>query len=159
MLSRTLRAHSTVVLLAFVAAGFAFLLGELLMIGHTFQRQLIGVGAAALGLIVSLIALVPRPGLRRIVLGLYVVLALVGLFGFFIHLGGRARRQTQVATVPPPEDRILRRALSTFARNPPLVPPLALSGLATLGIVTLLSANVAVADPRVQPHGLAPVPE
>ncbi len=146
-------------MLAFVAAGFALLLGDLLLIGHTFQRQLIGVGAAALGLIASLIALVPRPGLRRIVTVLYVVVALVGLFGFYIHLGGRTRRQTQVATIPPSENRIIRRALTSFARNPPLVPPLALTGLATLGIVTLLSGSTEVTEPRAKRQGPASVAE
>ncbi len=158
MLSQMVRGRSTSVLLIFVAAGFALLLGELLMIGHINQIQMVGVVSSAVGLILSLLGFIPRVGLRRIVIGLFVVLALVGLFGVFIHMGGRARRQAQMASVQMPEDRLMRRALTSFRRNPPLVPPLALSGLSGLGIVALLGAGAA-AETQVRRQGLAAVPE
>ncbi len=141
MLSRTVRTQSTNVLLAFVAAGFALLLLDLLLMGHFFQLQMIGVISTISGLALSLLAFVPRPGLRRVITALFVVLALVGLFGLYIHMNGRARRQGQLASVQPPEDRLMRRALTSFGRNPPLVPPLAISGLSALGIVALLGAR------------------
>jgi hypothetical protein len=155
MLSKTLRMHTTNVLLAFVAAGFALLLIELILINHLFQLQLIAVGSSAIGLLLSLLAFLPRAGLRRIITGLYVVLALVGLFGFFIHATARSGHRQQAAAVQPPSDRTLRRALTSFTRNPPIVPPLALSGLATLGIVVLASAGVEAPAPQVRRQGLA----
>ena len=155
MLSRTLRTHTTNILLAFVTAGFALLLVELLMINHIFQLQLIAVGSSAIGLLLSLFAFLPRAGLRRIIAGLYVVLALVGLYGFSVHLSGRARHQQAAAAVPQSNDRTIRRALTSFARNPPLVPPLALSGLAALGIVSLLGAGAEAPATQVRRQGLA----
>lgn len=114
--------------------------------------SLIAVGSSAVGLLLSLLAFVPRSRLRRGITTVYVVLALVGLLGFYIHATGRGRHQQLAASVQPPADRTLRRALTSFARNPPLVPPLALSGLAALGIVALASmgAEASVTQGRRQ---------
>jgi hypothetical protein len=154
VLSTTLRRQSTTVLLLFVAAGFVFLLGELLFIGHLEGTQLIAVIAAVLGILVSLLGMVPRTQARRIAIGLFVVLALSGLYGVLEHREERADRPEEIsAPLQAATGRVEREALETFAKNPPVLSPLALSGLAALGILTLL-----IAPPAAEPSAARPVP-
>ena len=153
MLVTMLRRESTRLMLLFVAAGFVFLLIELVLIGHTGGTQLIAVIACVLGILISLLGLIPHTTVRRVAIGLFAVLAISGLYGLLEHREERADRPEQanaalqVATLP-----IQREALEKFMQNPPVLSPLALSGLATLGILTLLIATPAVAAPDKLPR-------
>jgi uncharacterized membrane protein (UPF0136 family) len=183
MLFTTLRRNTTAILLSFVAAGFAFLLAELLLIGHTEGSQLVATGASAVGLLLALLALVPQRTLRFVVAGLFVLLALSGVYGAFEHKTDRVERREEAsaalavvessvvdspanaavgageaapageaAVVPgavTPADagetkEVVGEALNSFAENPPILSPLALSGLAVLGILVLLSSEATV---------------
>ena len=115
MLATSLRRQSTTVLLLFVAAGFVFLLGELFFIGHTEGTQLIAVIARVLGILVSLVGLIPRTGVRRVAIGLFVVLALSGLYGVLEHREERADRPEEAnAALQSASSRIEREALKSL---------------------------------------------
>jgi hypothetical protein len=174
MLLTNVRRHTTSILLSFVAAGFAFLLVELLLMGHTEGSQLVATGASAAGLALSLLALVPQQKLRIGVGALFVVLALSGVYGAQQHQADRGERREEataaaeavgVAEVAPAADaagaseaapaadaaingeagEVVGEALDSFASNPPILSPLALSGLALLGLLVLLTAEAPVA--------------
>jgi uncharacterized membrane protein (UPF0136 family) len=168
MLLTNLRRNTTAILLSFVAAGFAFLLAELLLIGHTEGSQLVATGASAVGLLLALLALVPQRTLRFVVAGLFVLLALSGVYGAFEHKTDRVERREEAAAAlavvessmvdssanpavgaasaaPAGETKeVVGEALGSFAENPPILSPLALSGLALLGILVLLSSEATV---------------
>lgn len=135
-----LRKQSTSVLLAFVAIGFIFVLVELALMGHyAAGSQLLGFAATAVGLLISLIAFAPN--LRRIALILFLILALVGLYGAYEHRQGRNERAVEAApAIQAATDKIDKEALEKFISNPPILSPLALSGLSSLGMLVLLLA-------------------
>ncbi len=175
MLFTALRRNFSTILLSFVATGFAFLLAELILIRHTEGTQLVATGASAVGMILTLIALIPQRRLHTIIIGLFVLLALSGVYGAFAHKEDRVERREEAAAaltvvetsivtadagvgggeVAPagaaeaPADagetkEVVGEALGSFAENPPLLSPLALSGLALLGILVLLTVDLAV---------------
>lgn len=127
------------------SAGFAFLLIELLVMGHRSGPRLISVVAAALGTAFGLVAMSQNSGLRRVLTNLFVVLSLSGLFGFMAHSSGRSFRSQAVASVPATEDRTVRRALNSFGNLPPTFAPLMLTGLSLFGAVVALSASAEAA--------------
>lgn len=141
MLAKNLRKNAHLLLSLFVAAGFAFLLAELLILNHTSGPRLIGVVTCVLGVIFSLVALAPNARVRQILAILFVLLALAGLFGANAHQGARGFRRQGVASAPATEDRTIRRALNSFGNLPPTLAPLALSGLAMLGAAVTLAAS------------------
>lgn len=141
MLATNLNKNFTRVMLLVVAAGFAFLLVELLVMGHSNGPRLISVVAAALGAVFGLVAMSQSSGLRRIMAILFVVLSLSGIFGFMAHSNGRSFRSQAVASAPATEDRTVRRALNSFGNMPPTLAPLMLTGLSLFGAVVALSAS------------------
>ncbi len=167
MLLTNLRRNTTALLLSFVAAGFAFLLAELLLIGHTEGSQLVATSASAVGLLLALLALVPQRTLRFVVAGLFVLLALSGVYGAFAHKTDRIERREEASAalavvessvvdspanatgaVTPADagetKEVVGEALGSFAENPPILSPLALSGLAVLGILVLLNSEASL---------------
>ena len=145
-----IRRNTTALYLIALALGFAMVLVELALIGHVRGSQLIAVIACVVGIVLSLTALVPRRGLRRIITALFVVLALTGAYGFIEHMQGRSERAGEVAdAASAASDRVVREALDSFAANPPTLSPLALSGLSLLGALTLLGAEAAPAERTV----------
>ncbi|MEI6180095.1 MAG: hypothetical protein WCP31_05035 [Chloroflexales bacterium] len=170
-----LRRHTTSLLLGFVALGFAFLLVELFLMGHTEESQRIALAASAVGMLLSLGALIPQRTLRTGIAGLFVLLALSGVYGSMEHREDRSEREEEAlaaletveaklavpatnaasgageatvnaeASVPAAEAdgeavEVVGEALNSFANNPPLLSPLALSGLAGLGLLVLLTS-------------------
>ena len=73
MLAQNLRKNAHLLLSLFVAAGFAFLLAELLILNHTSGPRLIGVVTCVLGVIFSLVALAPNARVRQILAILFVL--------------------------------------------------------------------------------------
>ncbi len=134
------------VLLITVTAGFAFLLLELVMIGHTNFAKLYGAIAAGVGAVLGLLAMSPAGGLRRIVSILFLVLSLSGLYGFVMHSGSRANRADRVSKVAQQEDRTIGGALRSYGILPPTLAPLMLSGLSLLGAAATLMATAAAAE-------------
>ncbi|MCW1971129.1 MAG: hypothetical protein KIH69_023720 [Anaerolineae bacterium] len=124
-----------------MAAGFAFLLAELVILNHTSGPRMIGAIACVAGIVLSLAALAPNSRLRQILAILFVLVALSGLFGANTHQGSRGFRQQGVASAPATEDRTIRRALNSFGNLPPTLAPLALSGLAMLGAAVTLAGS------------------
>jgi hypothetical protein len=142
-MTTAIRNNSTTIYFVVVAAGFAFLLAELVVMGHTNGPQLISVVACVLGILFALAGLAVG-GARRIISILFVVLALTGVFGFMAHSGGRNFRQTNTASLDvSTQDRLVQRAVRSFSNMPPRLAPLMLSGLSLLG--ALVTAG-AVAD-------------
>ena len=141
MLAQNLRKNAPLLLSLFVAAGFAFLLVELVMLNHTGGPRLISVITCGLGIAFSLVALVNNRRLRQIV----AVLSLAGLYGFMTHQGARGFRQQGVAAAPATEDRTIRRALNSFGNLPPTLSPLALTGLSILGALVTLASTAEAA--------------
>lgn len=128
---------------------FAFLLTELVLLGHTRGGQLISIIACVLGILFSLISLAAS-NLRRIIAILFVVLALTGIVGFLTHGGARGfRQQNTAAAIQAATDRDIRRALSSFSNMPPTLSPFALSGLSLMGaLVTLTAMNASASATR-----------
>ncbi len=149
MLANSLQKNSSTVLYVFVALGFAFVLLELLILGHTRGGQLISIIACALGIILA-VAGMAAAGARKIIAILFVVLALTGLMGFMAHSDGRSGRAAATVALPASDDRTLQRAVRSFSGLPPTLSPLILSGLALFGAaVTLMaSANPQLAKMR-----------
>ena len=170
-----LRRHTTSLLLGFVALGFAFLLIELFLMGHTEEAQLIAPAASAVGMLLSLGALIPQRTLRTGIAGLFVLLALSGVYGSMLHRDDRGEREEEAlaaletveaklavpatneassageatvnagASMPAAEAdgeavEVVGEALNSFANNPPLLSPLALSGLAGLALLVLMTS-------------------
>lgn len=132
------QAKTTTIFLSFIALGFVFLFAELFLMGHWHGTQLIAVITCGMGLVLSLVALKPATGLRRLVAVLFLVLALSGVYGFLEHREGRGERQQEAApALQAAKDDVTQEALHSFANNPPMLSPLALSGLAMLGALTL----------------------
>lgn len=145
MLAQNLRKNAPLLLSLFVAAGFAFLLVELVMLNHTGGPRLISVITCGLGIAFSLVALVNNRRLRQIVAVLFAILSLTGLYGFMTHQGARGFRQQGVAAAPATEDRTIRRALNSFGNLPPTLSPLALTGLSILGALVTLASTAEAA--------------
>jgi hypothetical protein len=127
------------VMMLVTAAGFAFLLLELVLMGHTAFAKLYGAIAAGVGLVLSLIGLANSAGLRRILPVLFLVLSLSGIYGTVVHGGARTDR-AETATKVQTDDRNVRRALRGFSAMPPTLGPLMLSGLSLLGAMAALVA-------------------
>lgn len=145
MLAQNLRKNASLLLSLFVAAGFAFILTELLILNHAGGPRLIALITCGLGITFSLVALVNNRRLRQIVTVLFAILSLAGLFGFMTHQGARGFRQQGVAAAPATEDRTIRRALNSFGNLPPTLSPLALTGLSILGALVTLASTAEAA--------------
>lgn len=145
MLAQNLRKNASLLLSLFVAAGFAFILTELLILNHAGGPRLVALITCGLGIAFSLASLVNNPRLRQIVAILFVVLSLTGLYGFMTHQGARGFRQQGVAAAPATEDRTIRRALNSFGNLPPTLSPLALTGLSILGALVTLASTAEAA--------------
>jgi len=151
-IAKRIRQYTTQIFLISIAIGFAFLLVELALIDHIRGTQLIAVVACVLGVGLSLAGLMPRRDVRRAVTILLAALALSGVYGFIEHQQGRAERAGEVAEVAPVAgDDVVGEALESFASNPPALAPLALSGFAIFGVLTLLSAEALPAARAAQP--------
>jgi hypothetical protein len=139
-----------IVMLA-VAGGFAFLLIELFMLNHAQGGKLPGAIAAGVGTLLGLLGLANVGGLRKILPVLFLVLALSGLYGAFVHSGARDFRAQGAANVPATEDRTVNRAIRSFTLFPPTLGPLMLTGLSLLGAAGALmsvGAEAVVSDRR-----------
>ena len=147
-MSATLYKNSSKIMMLAVAGGFAFILIELLGIQHAQGPKMIGAVAAAIGAVLGLVGLSENPQLRRILSILFIVLALSGLYGAFVHNGARSFRAQGAAEVPASEDRTIGRALRSFTLLPPPLAPLALTGLALMG-AAFSSIGAAVASERL----------
>lgn len=80
-----LRANMTMVLLVFVIGGFLLLLAELLLTGHTKGIQAIAIASTIAGVLLGLGGLFARPFLRKVLIGLFLLLALSGVVGIIEH--------------------------------------------------------------------------
>ena len=140
MLANSLQKNSATVLYAFVALGFAFVLLELVIMGHTRGGQLLSVIACVLGIILAVAGLAAT-NLRKVIAIVFVVLALAGLWGFLVHSGARSFRKNAVTSVQVGDDRTLQRAISSFSNLPPTLAPLILSGLSLFGAAVTMMAR------------------
>lgn len=80
------RKHFVTLLLLFIAGGFTVILGELLITSHTDGLQMIGVTAAALGVIIAVMGIFAVGKLRTFTVIMMFVIALCGLVGTGIHI-------------------------------------------------------------------------
>jgi hypothetical protein len=145
-MSETLYKNMPKVLMLAVALGFAGLVVELLGINHGQGGKLPGLVAAIIGTVLGLVGLSESPGLRRILSILFIVLALSGLYGAFVHSGARGFRAQGAASAQVGEDRTLRRAINSFTLFPPPLAPLTLTGLSLMGAVFTSIGSAALAD-------------
>jgi len=81
---RLLRERFPELVLLWSALSFFVLLLELLLVGHTEEAQLVGILAAGLGVLASLLAL-GGGALRKAALLLLFFVGLAGLLGTFVH--------------------------------------------------------------------------
>jgi hypothetical protein len=128
----SLKNNSHTLFSLFVVGGFAFLLAELVTLGHTNPPQLLSIIAPVLGIVFGLAGLASNSRLRKIISILFIVLSLSGIMGTLAHSGARAFRG-QMASSVQTEDRAVRRAIGSFTRLPPTLAPLMLSGLSLFG--------------------------
>ena len=121
-----------------------------MLIDHYRGTQLIAVIACVLGIVLSLAGRVPRRDVRRVVIALFAVLSLSGVYGFIEHLGERTHRANEVAEVTATANTdFVGEALESFASNPPALAPQVLSGFDLFGLLTLLSAEALPATQAV----------
>ena len=139
MLASSLNKNSKNVLFAFTALGFAFILIELVAMGHTGGPRMISVIACALGVVLALAGMFVS-GARKIIAILFVVLALTGVFGYMAHGGARGFRQNMAASAPVGDNQALQRAVRSFSNMPPSLAPLILTGLSLFGAAVTLMA-------------------
>jgi hypothetical protein len=128
----SLKNNSHTLFSLFVVGGFAFLLAELVTLGHTNPSQLLSIIAPVLGIVFGLAGLSSNSRLRKIISILFIVLSLSGIMGTLAHNGSRAFRANMVSSVQS-EDRAIRRAIGSFTRLPPTLAPLMLTGLSLFG--------------------------
>jgi len=149
MLASSLNKNSKNVLFAFTALGFAFILIELVMMGHTGGPRMISVIACALGVVLALAGMFAS-GARKIIAILFVVLALTGLFGFMAHGGAKGFRQNMAASAQSQigDNQALQRAVRSFSNMPPALAPLILTGLSLFGAAVTLMAVGETAQPK-----------
>ena len=137
-------------LMFMIGLGFLLILAELIGYQHFKGLQLLGTGATVVGALTAFIGIGARGNLRRILAGVFLVLALVGIVGVVEHNGDRLRgeqgqgqfqggRSGQDANRPndqgqPPD------AQGGFGSRipPPPLAPLSLAGFCTLGAIALL---------------------
>lgn len=83
-------------LLLVTAGGFAMLLAELMLMGHTAGDQQIGAIAAAIGLLLALVGMVAKGNLRYLLVVLFLVLSVSGIYGTIEHAEGREHRAEEI---------------------------------------------------------------
>jgi len=125
-----------------VAGGFALTLGELFLMGHTEKTQLIGVGMSGVGLLLALAGAVAAPRFRKVLVGLWIVVAASGLFGVYEHLEEAQEHREKAAL----EAQAMAAAGGDAhdheqgeSHGPPPMAPLSVTGLAMLGGLGLLA--------------------
>ncbi len=124
-------------LLLFLAGGFALVVLELVITGHTEGNQIIGVVASVLGTVLVLAGLFTSGRVARWIAIALVVLSVTGVMGTLQH--AQARSAAIVEAAKEGEER------EEAESNAPPLAALSLSGLA------LMSALVIVARP--EPRG------
>lgn len=133
LLQKLLRERLQMINLLMVTGGFATIVVELIYTGHTNGSQLIGLYAAGFGVLLGLHGLIDSSA-RKFLAITFLLLALFGLLGTFQHFGVRKTRETLVQ---------VNAQNSSFIGHlgaPPLLAPLSISGLAFLGMFTLLAS-------------------
>lgn len=153
-LDRLVERHHYKVMMLLLTAGFAMLLAELLLDGHTDGVQLIAVFAAVFGLLFGFVALFAQGTLRYGLVALFLLLSVSGLVGTYEHYEARdeeAAAPTWTAAVPDTQRTISLRT-GVMQENeeeegeegeseegtPPPLAPLSLSGLSLMAAVVLL---------------------
>jgi hypothetical protein len=132
-----------------VAGGFLLLTVELLGLNHQTGPRVISVIATALGIVLALVvSLAGNSGLRRIIAIVFVLIALVGIFGYTMHSGGRARRAEATASLQLPDNQVVQRAVRSFSSMPPVFSPLSITGMALFGAVVALIGSAEAAARR-----------
>lgn len=141
-------------LLGLIGVGFLLMLAELIGYQHFQGLQLLGTAATAVGAAAAFLGIRATGGLRRALVGVFLLLALVGLLGTWEHnedrLGGEERRppaaqlsqggqagqtgQGGQAGQPGPDG----PGRGGFRMAPPPLAPLSLAGFCLLGAVVLL---------------------
>jgi hypothetical protein len=162
---RLVQEHYYTIVMLLLVGGFAILLAELLMLGHTDGVQLVGVGATVAGLILTLAALFVRERAAMAVAVMLVLLSVTGLIGVREHLEQREADGAERAAIQQPQQAAFREIAYTQddddapkatapdgnARpdgdrddnggTPPPLAPLSLAGLSIMGAVTIVGAS------------------
>lgn len=131
-------------LLLLIAGGFIMFLVELIMMGHTHGTQQIAVIATVTGLGLTLAGLFAKSKMRQLLVVLFVLLSVSGLYGTLEHTEKREERVaetsgiTVTATGSDEGDELAQELVGEFQTFPPALSPLGLSGFSALGAVALL---------------------
>lgn len=149
-------------LLLVTAGGFAMLLVELILMGHTAGTQLVAIATSAIGLILALMGIIAKGSFRYLLVVLFLALSASGLYGTLEHTEGREHRAQEVQGLTitvtgeheesekaeadhnskPAADEegedLGDELVDEFTQFPPLLSPLGLSGFAALGAIILL---------------------
>ncbi|MCA9995891.1 MAG: hypothetical protein KDE56_09110, partial [Anaerolineales bacterium] len=83
-------------LLLVTAGGFAMLLVELILMGHTSGSQLVAVAASAVGMGLALAGIIAKGSFRYLLVILFLILSASGLYGTLEHTEGREHRAQEV---------------------------------------------------------------
>jgi hypothetical protein len=135
--------------LLMVTGGFVTIVAELLYTGHINGSQMIGFYAAVFGVLLGLHSLLDSSA-RKFLATAFLLLALFGLLGAFQHFGVRKTRQTLALVGTQNSGFISQLGI------PPLLAPLSISGLAFLGMFTLL-ATVARKEEETFKESMYPI--
>ena len=136
--------HLFTLLLLLIAGGFVMLLVELILMGHTEGTQLVAVVACAIGLIFTIGGFFANSKMRHLLVVLFLLLAISGLYGTLEHTEKREERVAETTGVTitasgsDEGDALGQELVGEFQTFPPALSPLGLSGFSALGAVALL---------------------
>lgn len=131
-------------LLLLIAGGFVMLLVELVLMGHTSGTQFVAVVACVAGLIFAIGGLFANGNIRHLLVVLFLLLSISGLYGTLEHTEKREERIAEttgvtITAIGSDEGEELGEELvGEFQTFPPALSPLGLSGFSALGAVALL---------------------
>lgn len=127
-----------------VVGAFALTLGELLLMGHSEGKQIIGMVMSAVAMGALVLGLLVGPRIRKVLLGVLCVVALSGVFGTIEHVEeaqehreNAERERQELALSSPSEDGEAHEEGKTH--GPPPLAPLSVSGLALMGGLGLIA--------------------
>lgn len=131
LIARLQRQFPRLVLLL-LAGAFALSLAELVLTHHTEDKQLIGVGASALGILFSLLGVVVRGKWKGLAIAGLLFVTFGGVMGTVEHREEALEHQQKAAGRP-------AEAEEEEEHGPPPLAPLSLAGLGLMGTLAVLA--------------------
>ncbi len=133
--------------LLLLAGAFAMTLGELVLTGHTEEKQIVGISASSLGILFSLLGVVLRGKWKGLAIAGLLFVAFGGVMGTVEHREEALEHQEKAAAHAGGS-----HEEKEGEHGPPPLAPLSLAGLGVMGVLAVLakqdsSARAAAENP------------